>query len=76
MMDGIAGIDSTGAELNNTVVDFKRQKTMLRRRTKRSRQQTISSSSSSANIWDPSESEYTEEEVDWQEIIDNQESME
>ena len=36
VMDGIAGIDNTGAEINNTVSDIRRQ-TKIRRKTKRVR---------------------------------------
>ena len=69
MLDAVAGVDNAGAEANNTVVDFNRSQTLLKKTRKRRRTQT-SASGQSVNIWDASDSDESEEEVDWQEVMD------
>jgi len=77
MMDAVAGIDSTGLEVNNTVIEIKSRATQL----SKYRKQTVGKSydtseeNRSVNIWNDSEGSDNDEEVDWQDVLDERNSF-
>ena len=85
-MDAVAGVDNTGIEVNNAVAEIKVRASVRRmarqaarsetsghtnRRARPARKSEASSDGQSINIWNYSDGgDGSDDEVDWQEIID------